>query len=534
VRKAGAPTEVGRSVGTDENGRFHADDLVPGSYVVSAYAPSFVDAVEVTERPYYHIGDSVTVRMVKGGVITGVVTASSGEPVVAVRVSAIRVRDGENVPLRAPAPWGNAKLTDDRGVYRLYGLASGSYLVVAGGGQAYPPSDYDSDGPTYYPSTTRDGAAEVTVRTGEEASGINIRYRGDRGHILSGSIAGAVGKDPSQSGATLSLVRSATGGIEVRSYASLHEGRGFAIYGVADGEYDLVAQLSGSDFTAASTPRHVSVKGSDVTGLELILAPLGSIAGRVAVEPLPAPAPKLECKPKRKAVLSELVLSALVEVTPGQEKPTIPGIQFPMNAAPDEKGDFKISNVSAGRYNIQTYLPNDYWYVKSITKRAAQGSKQQADILGAGLAINTGQNASEITVTLAEGAASLAGKAVSTSDALSLPSRLRIHLVPAEPESADDAARFMETTTASDGSFSVSNIEPGRYYCLARAVPQSQLSEDNQRPIAWDKSARSKLRQEAQSSNLIIELDRCQSFKGYVIKYTPPVPAKAPAAKPTG
>src|SRR5262249_52126392 len=265
-----------------------------------------------------------------------------------------------------PAQWGTARLTDDRGVYRLYGLGSGSYVVVAGGGQAYPPSDYDSDAPTYYPSTTRDAAAEVTVRTGEEASGINIRYPGDRGHVVSGSISGAIGSTPNQGGAWLSLARSATGAVESRAYASLVESRSFAFYAVPDGEYDLVAQfIAGPDFSAASTPRHVSVKGSDVTGIELTLAPLGSIAGRVVLEPIPASAPRLECKPKRKAVLSELVISAAVEVKAGAEKQSTSGLLPPLNAAPDEKGEFKISSVATGSYNIQLDLPNDYWYVKS-------------------------------------------------------------------------------------------------------------------------------------------------------------------------
>src|SRR5262249_23607385 len=145
VRKAGAQITVGRYVATDENGRFRADDLEPGSYSVNAYAPAFVYAIEATQRQYYHIGDAVVLKMVKGAVIPGAGAGSAGEPLVGFRVSAIRVRDGENRPLRGPAQWGTARLTDDRGVYRLYGLGSGSYVVVAGGGQAYPPSDYDSD-----------------------------------------------------------------------------------------------------------------------------------------------------------------------------------------------------------------------------------------------------------------------------------------------------------------------------------------------------------------------------------------------------
>ncbi len=44
---------------------------------------------------------------------------------------------------------------------------------------------------------TRDTAAEVTVTSGGEASGIDIRYRGDQGHVVSGSVSGS--SEPSSS-----------------------------------------------------------------------------------------------------------------------------------------------------------------------------------------------------------------------------------------------------------------------------------------------------------------------------------------------
>ena len=83
------------------------------------------------------------------------------------------------------------KTTDDRGIYRIYGLPAGNYLVWAGGPTYNPGVDpYDTDVPTYAPSSTRDTATEITVRSGEETTNVDIRYRGEPGHIVSGTVNG--------------------------------------------------------------------------------------------------------------------------------------------------------------------------------------------------------------------------------------------------------------------------------------------------------------------------------------------------------
>jgi hypothetical protein len=107
---------MGRSIGTDEYGKFHADDLDIGAYTATAYVAGYVPATEVDEREYHRPGDVINLRMMKGGVITGTVTTSSGEPVVDVRVSTIRVRDGEGRSIRGANQSVNSQQTDDRGV----------------------------------------------------------------------------------------------------------------------------------------------------------------------------------------------------------------------------------------------------------------------------------------------------------------------------------------------------------------------------------------------------------------------------------
>jgi len=534
VRKAGPPASPSRSLGTDEDGRFHADDLASGAYSVSAYAPGYVPAAEPVEREYYRTGDVVTLRVMKGGIITGTVTNSSGEPVVGVRVTTIRVRDGESRPIRAASQSGNSRQTDDRGVYRMYGLAPGSYLVlISGSGQmSYPASAYDSDVPTYYPSTTRDAAAEVVVRAGQEISGIDIRYRGDRGSIVSGTLSGALGEDSSGfRGVSVSLAHRSSSALESRAYVQLRAGRGFALYGVPDGDYDLIAQMDvGAESSAASAPRHVVVKGADVTGIELSLAPLGSISGRAVLEKLPDAERPADCKAKRTASLDELVVTARRDEKSGAKDQPAPGVAAPNDASPDEKGEFKIPSLAAGRYRIEMRSPTDDWFVRSIAKAGPPASKQN-DVAAAGLAISTSQRVTDLTVTLAEGAAALRGKVVPASESGRLPAQLQVHVVPAEPESVDDAIRFAEVRVDSEGAFSLTNLAPGRYYLQSRPVSDDQLMERNPQPLAWEVASRTKLRREAQAANVVIELQRCQRVTEYVLKYTAAPSRKAATTK---
>jgi hypothetical protein len=521
IRRLGSQTPVSRSTGTDEDGRFHIDDLAPGSYTIIATTPGYVPAVEPDEEPRYRVGDSVTLRFTKGGVITGTITNSLGEPVIGVRVTAIRVRDGLGRQVRQATP-GSARQTDDRGVYRLFGLSSGSYVVLAGGASpnSFYGSAFDGDASTFYPSTTRDAAAEVQVRTGEEMSGIDIRYRGDQGYSVSGTLSGAVLASTNSQAATVYLRHAASGSVTATVYVSLREGtRGFALSGVPDGEYELIAQLgpTPADDPAASLPRRVTVKGADVTGISLELALLGSISGRVVVEKLAEAGAAADCKDRVVGSLDETLISARRDEPPG--KVVTSSLPQPDGAA-ERNGDFKISNLTPARYRLETRLPSD-WYVRSIVASAPGATKQITALSNQGISITSGQRVAGVIVTVSEGAAALRGKVTPPQGNEPLPERLRVYLVPAEPESAEELLKYVETVVEGNGTFSLPNLAPGKYYVLAREPLGEQLTERNARPVSWDAAARGKLRQQARSSGQVVELGRCQRVAEYILKYSP-------------
>lgn len=522
----------GRTASTDDEGNFSFTDLPPRAYLLQAengraYVRAPQTALERAQAHYYHIGESGTLTMIRGGVITGRVTNASNEALIALPLAAIPVRDAEGNPIsdQAISPAIRA-FTDDRGIYRFYGLTPGTYVVLANSGNPYFGSQsslYDNEAPTYYPSSTRDTALEVQVASGGEATGIDIRYRGERGHAVSGRIIGA-------NSAQVSLVQSLTGA-EIAS-ANVYRGGAdatFDLYGIPDGEYEIIARTrNDAETPAASQSRRITVRGSDVTGLELRMLALGSLAGRIMIEASPTPCDKPSKLPFQEFVLS--VRSEKPEKNDGESamKPT--AADAPVN----DKGDFVIGELQAIRYRLMLNLPNEKLYVKSILAGSVGSANNPAkpataksatapatnDFARNGVALKQGEKLSGITITLTDGAASVRGKVV-LSKAGKSPSRLRVHLVPAEPVSNDDVMRYSETFARADGAFSIINLAPGKYWMLARAVPEEEPIDRPAQPAAWDAGQRAKLRKEAEAAKVEIELKACQRLTDQTLKYSP-------------
>ncbi|HJQ71269.1 MAG TPA: carboxypeptidase regulatory-like domain-containing protein [Blastocatellia bacterium] len=531
LNKVGVRQGPGVSTSTDEQGGFRTDDLDNGAYWVNAMVPGFVSTNETAEPQFNRPGDSITFHMTKGGVITGAVTTSVGEPVVAARVRAIKVREIDGRPPRRGANI-QERATDDRGIYRLYGLQSGVYVVAVTGRTMFgfaAPSLYEGDAPTYYPSSTRDAAAEVTVRAGDEASGIDIRYRGDRGHAVSGTVAGSVEGNQQMAGVSVWLAHASNGVTEAQEFIPVRgNNRSFALYGVPDGEYEITARRGAQADGASSVPRRVTVKGADVTGLELVLAPNSSIAGNVIMEPLKESERKPECGDKRQVMIEEIVVTARRDDKDSKERAR----PFSRSdSTPNSKGEFAIFNLRAGLFRINTGFPGEGWYVRSMNLLAAASAGKPKvvarDAARLGLQLNQGERLTGLTITIAEGAASIAGKVLPAKEGERLASQVRIHLAPAEPESKDDALRYREVMADADGDFAIASLAPGRYFILAREVAETSAAEDEPRPAGWDEATRAAIRREAEAVNQTIELQPCKRVADYSVR----VAAAKPAAK---
>jgi len=504
------------TVVSDEDGNFQAEGLDPIPYTISATAPGYVlDPKKQRETNYSFIGQPVTITMMRGGVITGKVTSSTGEPIIRIAVRAVRVRDENGRPDNTGA--GNfrpQRMTDDRGVYRLYGLAPGSYLVSAGGGNMNSsdrPTPYHGRMGIYHPSATRDAATEVKVIGGDEVRGIDIRYRGDRGFAISGKVIS--GSSRQETSANISLRNPATGAIIATTFLSRESGQsGYAFYGVPNGEYLIMSTRGGfNDASSMSaTPRRVTVNGRDVPGVDLTLAPNAAIEGTVAIEKVSSAE---KCVNPRESYLEEIVVRAKRDDAGEKADPPYSFYGAMNIAGINDKGAFAVRNLRPGRHRMDIQLPGENWFLKSMTMTGATPANDPRN----GLTLKSGDRVDGLTITLATGAAGLKGKITPAGDA-KLPSRLRAHLVPAETAAKDDLLRFAETPVESDRSFSFVNLAPGKYLITTREIPGSEAPDDSARPVAWDAAERAKLRKEAEAAKVEVELNACQRVSNFELK----------------
>ena len=517
-----------RTTIVSSDGTFKMEDLEIGVYRVWASAPGFVaDAPLGTDaRGFIHSGEFANLRLKKGGVITGTVLNSNNAPVVGVSVRAFRIRDENGKPLEAMISSANDRFTDDRGVYRMYGLSPGTYIVAAGGvSRLYGglgSTGFDQDVPTYAPSSTRDTAMELVIRSGEEATA-DIQYRGEPGHAISGSVSGI--PQPTSpatfASATINISDVKTKTIVMSTVASMLNDYAFAVYGLPDGEYELVAQsFSQSRESRGSDAKRIKVQGADVSGVNLNVAPLPAINGRVVLDSTFA----ADCVRRHETALQETIILARREKQSAKSTDTKATVttQVPMmfaeqvgDAVPDAKGEFSLRNLHAGTYRLNITPPTPAWYLKSVTL-AANPRAVDARVVSDGISLYS-QTVSGLTVILSEGAASVRGTIV-TDEGKSVRDRLLIYLVPAEKDSAANLLRYFETRSEPDGKFDLHNIPPGEYLMTARSI-------DDDRPagflIRQDSNLRAKVVRDAQKSNQTITLKPCERIENFELPISP-------------
>jgi Carboxypeptidase regulatory-like domain len=173
ARDTEGPDRVRYRAVTDQNGNYRITNVPGGSYQVLPLAPGLVPENQVQRSLVLQEGDvvkDVNFSLTRGGVITGKITDADGRPVVEEEIF-LQAADGPE----ADVPYLNMGImTDDRGVYRAFGLRSGKYKVSVGQGESLPggPPSYPQ---TFYPSVTEpDKATVVEVSEGSETSNVDI------------------------------------------------------------------------------------------------------------------------------------------------------------------------------------------------------------------------------------------------------------------------------------------------------------------------------------------------------------------------
>jgi hypothetical protein len=300
----------------------------------------------------------------------------------------------------------------------------------------------------------------------------------------------------------------------------LSGGRGFAFNGLADGEYtlraqELIAEQSPNTALIKMATKRVTIKGANVTGLELLTTPLASISGRVLLEPSKV----TDCQGKRAPLFAE----TLVQLQrPEKETEDEDGIYVGLLGgvvSPDASGVLVWRNVMPGRYRFEPRFYARYWYLKSIVINTSGAKPQKIDAAANWTSTKSGDQITGVTITLAEGAASIRGRLALAEGAV-VQSGTIFYLTPAEPEKASDVLRFFAADVAPDGTFTLSNLPPGKYFALTQANVDAQLATQAKlrEPATEVATARAKLRRTAEAKKTEIELKPCQNLADYQLK----------------
>jgi len=158
---------------TDQTGNYRLANLPAGTYSVLPMAPSF--ALDELTNNAVVVGDGENVQdinftMTPGAVITGKVSDADGKPLIEQQVVVLPID-----ATMSDGRWVGNLLTDDRGIYRAFGLRPGKYKVSVGQDESLPQGPQLSYRRTFYPSVTDIAKATVIeVTAGSEATNIDI------------------------------------------------------------------------------------------------------------------------------------------------------------------------------------------------------------------------------------------------------------------------------------------------------------------------------------------------------------------------
>ncbi len=474
---------AGATTVTDDRGRFAFTGLPAGRFELTASKDGWITAAYGAKRPLrpgtaLPLAEGravdVTIRLLHGAAISGALLDNAGQPSVGTMVRAMRyaIVDGERrlTPSRASAT------TDDRGIYRIYGLPPGDYVVgaawrpgyfgmkgdelrlttdvdvrhaAAPGPPAPPPPDRTvALASTFYPGTTVPSqATTITVRGGEERDGIDFTLQVVPTARVDGTIS-LPGNVMNPAGLQVSLM--ATGqvllpGISFDAYrTTVADADGHFVFGdVAPGQYTVLARASVPNPTGGSqavwASADVSIDGDPIEGLPLALGPGMTLSGGV----------RFESAASKPHVDVQGVRVSLQPVQSGDAATIVPA-----PASVDAAGRFTISGIAPGRYRLTATGPNR-WSLRSAIVNGV-------DTLDVPLVVQPNQNVAGALITFVDRPAQLSGRLVDVAG--SPTSGYSIVLFPEDQALWIPRARRIQCVRpAADGAFSFNGLPPGTY-----------------------------------------------------------------------
>jgi 5-hydroxyisourate hydrolase-like protein (transthyretin family) len=458
------PFEFSQRATTDQDGFYRLTNVPSGTYEVTPSAPAFVPSDLKDQRvKNVLVGedeniDNINFALVRGGVITGKVTDADGRAVIQQQVSIYRVEVFNQQQGQSPRiyPSGGGQ-TDDRGIYRVFGLLPGQYKVGVGRSNDVfqtingMRSSYKQ---VFHPDVSDQAQAKVIeVGEGTEATNVDIAL----GRTLpTFTVSGRAVDEKGSPAANLHLGMNRILGKSIdffNTFATNGQGD-FVVEGLIPSKYGifLLPRESGGRRIETLT---VDIIDQDVSGLSVKLVQGASVSGVVVLES------------ENKAALAkfrQLQLWAYV-TDPGAIMSNGMGSSSASPIAPD--GTFLLGGLPGGivHFNLSgvtTSVPANGFSIARVERDGVAVERT--------VEIREGEQLTGIRLVLAYGSGSLRG--VVNIENGELPNGARFFVRLARP--GEKLSNIRQPQVDARGHFLIDGLPAGTYDIFASVTGTSQ------------------------------------------------------------
>lgn len=435
---------------TDNDGNYRIENVTAGSYYLVPINPAYVFDENVPDK-VLNVNSGETIEnvnfaLVQGGAITGRVTDAEGNPLIEEMVMVF-----PNVGYSLLHPTFMRAQTDDRGVYRIFGLLKGRYRVAAGSDRVLPGNKNVVYKKTFYPNVLTEAEATVIeITEGSEAANIDIVLNSTLSrYSASGRIIDGQTEQPILKARYSWSQYSGNSGSSSTSMVASNDRGEFRMGNLSPGKYSVSAQdpENGEWRTNVAS---FEIVDQDVTGLELKSERAASISGVVVLEGT-----------DDKKAYEHLAKARLFAHIYSQNSFRDRG----GNVDPGPDGSFRVSGLASGTILFGTSLGT----VLKIVRVERDGVIQTRR-----LEISPGEQVTGVRIVLHYGNASLRGTVAVKSGSIPPDARMIITVLRRLNDYSNGPYINSQASVQVDarGQFVAENLVPGTYEVIAEAIVQ--------------------------------------------------------------